>query len=469
MATRYNYTGGIVTNGLVLNLDAAKTDSYPGTGTTWRDLSGNSNNGTLTNGPTFSGIGKQASIVFDGVDDYVDCGTGTLIPNSWTLTGWVNQRRITGTGMIVARSSDGPLYEQTGTLGWSSTRSSTFHVGGKLTNGAYYYECTSSVFLNTSSILNIVGTFNEPTTTLTLYINGAPVNTKNTGFSMTLTGSQRIQVGCSDGNTPGNFFSGSIYQTQIYNRSLSQFDVWQNFNAYKSRYGIPDIVTDGLVLNLDAGNPYSYLSGSSGTTWSNTVAVSSSISGTLTNGPVYSNGAITFDGTNDYVGYGNVLNFERTDSFSLSGWVRINSLSSFRAIIAKMDSSFRGYLFAVETTGQVVFILRNTSTTNGIIVRTASSPIAINTWYNITVTYNGTSSPNGVNFYINSEIISNSVAQDNLSSTVLNSQAGAIGARIGPNDGYLLGNIASTQIYNRALSSTEVSQNFNALRGRYGI
>jgi hypothetical protein len=89
MATRYNYTGGIVTNGLVLNLDAAKTDSYPGTGTTWRDISGNNNNGTLTNGPTFSGIGKQASIVFDGVDDYAFFNTDLRSLTSITINVWL--------------------------------------------------------------------------------------------------------------------------------------------------------------------------------------------------------------------------------------------------------------------------------------------------------------------------------------------------------------------------------------------
>ena len=91
MATRYNYTGGIVTNGLVLNLDAAKTDSYPGTGTTWRDLSGNNNNGTLTNGPTYTGVSKDAAIVFDGVDDYVDCGNNSTVNlnSSFTINCWV--------------------------------------------------------------------------------------------------------------------------------------------------------------------------------------------------------------------------------------------------------------------------------------------------------------------------------------------------------------------------------------------
>jgi hypothetical protein len=71
MSTIYNYTGGLITEGLVLNLDAAKRDSYPGSGTLWKDLSGNGNNGTLTNGPTYTGVSKDASIIFDGVDDYV--------------------------------------------------------------------------------------------------------------------------------------------------------------------------------------------------------------------------------------------------------------------------------------------------------------------------------------------------------------------------------------------------------------
>jgi hypothetical protein len=108
MATRYNYTGGIVTNGLVLNLDAAKTDSYPGTGSIWRDLSGNSNNGTLTNGPTFSGIGKQASIVFDGSDDKVYCGSGSTIDfnvsQSFTTCCWAYLTAISGYEVFIEKS-----------------------------------------------------------------------------------------------------------------------------------------------------------------------------------------------------------------------------------------------------------------------------------------------------------------------------------------------------------------------------
>ena len=67
----FNYSPNIITDGLVLYLDAANTKSYPGSGTTWRDLSKSQLNGTLTNGPTFNSA-NGGSIVFDGTNDYVD-------------------------------------------------------------------------------------------------------------------------------------------------------------------------------------------------------------------------------------------------------------------------------------------------------------------------------------------------------------------------------------------------------------
>ena len=72
------FTGpNIITDGLVLALDAANSRSYPGTGTTWSDLSGNGNSGTLTNGPTFNS-GNGGSIVFDGVDDNISFSGNTF-------------------------------------------------------------------------------------------------------------------------------------------------------------------------------------------------------------------------------------------------------------------------------------------------------------------------------------------------------------------------------------------------------
>ena len=88
MAGRISYLGGIVTQGLVLDLDAAKRDSYVGVGTAWNDISGNGNNGTLTNGPTFNS-NNGGSIVFDGVDDYVTfLNNSTFQINAGTVSVW---------------------------------------------------------------------------------------------------------------------------------------------------------------------------------------------------------------------------------------------------------------------------------------------------------------------------------------------------------------------------------------------
>jgi len=465
MAGRIAYLGNIVTQGLVLDLDAAIKGSYPGTGSIWTDVSNNGNNGTLTNGPAFSSA-DYGAIVFDGTNDFVDCGTGSLIPNSWTLGGWINQKLVTGTGVIIAKSAGAPLYEQNGTLGWTSTRSSSFYVGGKLTNGNYYYECTSSVFTNTGSIFNIVGTFNEPTTTLNLYINGAPANTKNTGFSMTLTGSQMVQVGCSDGITRGNFFSGSIYQTQIYNQALTQFQIWNNFNAYKSRYGIPDIVTDGLVLNLDAGNPYSYLSGSSGTTWSNTVAVSSSISGTLVNGTTYSNGAMVFDGTNDYV---SIPAHPTSSGLTLSFWAYIPStLGTLPTLIGDgSQSNTVGYIWIYRSDINQVTWQFATSTVRRLINDSTIFAGSLNSWANYVFVADYTNYPTGSLTTYKNGVLSTTTTFPNIQIPL--SRTRFIGSYDGGSLFPLSGSISSYVEYDRALSATEITQNFNALRGRYGI
>jgi hypothetical protein len=80
-------TPPIVTNGLVLHLDAGSRQSYPGSGTTWNDLSGNGYNGTLTNGPTFN-TANQGSIVFDQANDIVSF-SGVVLTNTHTVNIWI--------------------------------------------------------------------------------------------------------------------------------------------------------------------------------------------------------------------------------------------------------------------------------------------------------------------------------------------------------------------------------------------
>jgi hypothetical protein len=217
MATRYNYTGGIVTNGLILNLDAAKTDSYPGTGTTWRDLSGNSNNGTLTNGPTFSGIGKQASIVFDGVDDYVSIPLFSFT-SDFTVTFF---ERITG----------GIIGNNQGVIGNVGSGDDINHFNGYIR--MYNRDLNADAIVATSPTnLNIWynWVFTRSGATYRIYKNGI-VDATSTYliFSWDIS---------AIGSGNAGYFRGNIPSIQIYNRALSAQEVTQNFNALRGRYGI---------------------------------------------------------------------------------------------------------------------------------------------------------------------------------------------------------------------------------------
>ena len=234
----------------------------------------------------------------------------------------------------------------------------------------------------------------------------------------------------------------------------------------------PKIVTDGLVLYLDAANRYSYPG--SGTTWSDISRGGNN--GTLTNGPTFNSangGSIVFDGTNDYVNCGNVLNFERTDSFSISCWVNITSLVSIGAFFTKTEGSpnFTGYYFGYETTGDLVLILRNTFSTNQLLIRTPTNQITTNRWNNLVVTYSGNSLETGVRFYTNSNLQPNIVGSSNLTNTILTLANVNVGARVANTaaPAHLNGRISQTQIYNRALSATEILQNYNATKTRFGL
>jgi hypothetical protein len=239
MATRYNYTGGIVTNGLVLNLDAAKVDSYPGTGTTWRDLSGNNNNGTLTNGPTFSGIGKQASIVFDGVDDYVsvpnfDYGRTAFTAEAWIMyTANTNGYKTTAIGSWetgAGRNNQWVLFSE------GASSNAPYWPGFAIqstTNNLYIAQDTSTIMV-TNTWYQMCGVFDG--SSVKIYLNGSLKNTNNIGSTVTVyNNNNNIQVGSF---ATSYFTQCKITSTKLYNRALSAAEVSQNFNALRNRYGI---------------------------------------------------------------------------------------------------------------------------------------------------------------------------------------------------------------------------------------
>ena len=219
------YGPRIVSNGLVLCLDAANKNSYRGTGTTWTDLSGNNNNGTLTNGPTFS-AGNQGSIVFDGVDDYVGCGNNSSInlTSYITLSAWT--KKAYGSSASVAIDKGRDNYGAWSLLFDVVANKVEFHCRISGTN--------SSVVSNTSYgnniWTNITTVFTG--TNLLIYINGILDNTTNISGTI---GTNAIDFSIGKANDGFNW-SGQVSNVFIYNRALTATEVLQNYNATKSRF-----------------------------------------------------------------------------------------------------------------------------------------------------------------------------------------------------------------------------------------
>jgi hypothetical protein len=176
--------------------------------------------------------------------------------------------------------------------------------------------------------------------------------------------------------------------------------------------------------------------------------------------------ALQFNGTNNHVDFGDVLNFERTQPFAIAAWVRARSFASAGSIANKMQSAnLRGYLFFYNTDATVGFILRSASAGNRISVATTGAALTLNVWAHVVVVYNGTSQASGVRFFANGDSMAASIAENTLSATTVNSQSLLIGGRAIFNDLFVSAEIDDTIIFNTALTSNEVRFIYDQGRG----
>jgi hypothetical protein len=222
----------IIDDGLVLYLDAGNIQSYSGSGTTWTDLSGNDNNGTLTNGPTYSST-NGGSIVFDGNNDYVDTiATTNTFSADFSVNGWYKASTNTG-GYRILFETNG--YRQ-GTGGIAIYQYDDYFKIWKLNSGGSSF--TEMITTSSGTMgLNVWKQFVlvRSNGVLTFYLNTNLSGTYSTDsqnyYSDNLTGKYNI-----GGGRTQYFFNGNISQASIYNRALSAAEVLQNYNTLKDRY-----------------------------------------------------------------------------------------------------------------------------------------------------------------------------------------------------------------------------------------
>ena len=240
MSTVQGGQGRIITDGLVLRLDAANNNSYNRyiSPTIWNDISGNGNNGTLVGPsggyPSYNSA-NGGSISFDGTDDYLNCEPSTY------LTGLIN---ITASIWVKPLILPGLTYQYyptitrySGSNGWdlSYSRDKNFLFGGREIAGDGNYLGTTSIStyeLNTWN--NVVGT--KSGNNWRIYVNGILQNSFTGGTGTVPFDAKNLRIGAASFNLV--FSNISVSNAMIYNRALSSTEILQNYNATRARFGI---------------------------------------------------------------------------------------------------------------------------------------------------------------------------------------------------------------------------------------
>ena len=221
----FNHSPKIVTNGLVMYLDAGSPKSYGGSGTVWTDISRNGNNGTLVNGPTYSSA-NGGSIVFDGINDYISTSSLSMLlsgSTNLTLSIWIYPTNLNTIGyktVVDTPSRQLSIWmglEGKGQFYGVGDRSGPYTTNFNWENNKWQMM---TVIVNSSSVQIIKNNY----TVVESVLRGNIFN-------------QQITFG----NNPsggGSNIAGSYGKISFYNRALSPAEVLQNYNATKSRFGL---------------------------------------------------------------------------------------------------------------------------------------------------------------------------------------------------------------------------------------
>jgi hypothetical protein len=432
-----------ISDNLAFHIDPANPRSYAGVGTVIYDLSGNGKTSYFTNGAFYQNYSKGV-VVLDGNDDYISTPTFSLT-SSITVSVWVKNAIRNGRVFGYSTSPDDFLFQIAATQ--IIIRINTVNSGGTFPS-ANFNIWTNLVLTRDGSSVN-------------KYYRDGIASSVVGGVTGTIIFDQ---IGRYSNSVGANNIKGSIGEVKVYNRELSASEVLQNYNASKSKYNVVEnIVKNGLVLNIDAANSSSY---SNPLTYTGTGLTAYDLSGfgntaTLVNGTGFTGtngGAFLFDATDDYISMGTASSVKPTQ-LTLACFFKINAIDAVNVVAGKQGtgSGAASYAIVVQS-GQLHFRISNSSGTE----YNASTAFSNTSSYNYAVgTYDGSN----LRLYLNGA----SAGSSSVSISIVYSDSypllmGYYGNSIPTNM-----SIGSLKLYNRALSDTEIQQNFNAMRERYNI
>jgi hypothetical protein len=398
-------------------------------------------NGTLTNGTTWN---KGGWFELDGVDDYIEIPTNTNLRNPLTVCALINTSVVTGSNQVFY----GPLAN--GSDNWISVSNNNLQLYATERSDINNFFIVGSTFISSSRWYHVVGTINYRTSSL--WLNGNIERTSSV---------QAFTIGSWDSTTrigqraTGQFpFNGKIAQVQTYNKQLTQAEILQNY------YGGP-IVTSGLVFAVDAGNLVSYESGST-----TMYSLTGSLSGSLLNGTNYNNtkgGSWVFDGIDDYILGNSNLGISGNAAFTIMYFARWDGATFSSNYPSGVGNNSTG----ITNTGL------STTWQNGRIALDfwvnrfrANTALSVQTWYHVAFTKSPGLIGSTSKLYVNGQEVPGLVEGTDTTPNITNSPfvIGRLDATR-----WFNGKISAVQIYNRNLTSTEIQQNFNAQRQRFGI
>ena len=224
------FTGpNIVTDGLVVHLDAANVKSYPETGTTWYDKSGNGFNGTLINGPVFS----NNVLAFNGINTYIETPTsiGAELTGNLTYCIWAKRDGDSATSINGLISNEWhPEFTGIGIFLRNTDTRITVETGNGTTRPAY-----DSVHPTTNrNWTHYCLTYNN--STVAVYINGTLLDSRTA--IVLQNPARQVVLGRWAPSYNAYYLNGRVSNTQVYNRALTSEEVLQNYNATKARFGL---------------------------------------------------------------------------------------------------------------------------------------------------------------------------------------------------------------------------------------
>jgi len=447
---KYDPDENIVTNGLVLNIDPSKSSSYPGTGNTIYDLSGSGNTGTLTNGPVLSSS-NSGVIVLDGTNDYISFNnayaSGFGISANATISIW-------------AKITDENYYQPfVGFYNPTAGNRSDFGIDIASNDTERIWKNDSA---GGGSYLFKFGRWDNyvltsDASTAKMYVNGELKSTLNSSGG--INNNRMFVIGYNwDGMS-----NASISQTLLYNKTLTQQEILQNYNATKNRFvNALSPVRNGLVLELDAGQRASYPG--TGNTWYDLSG--NSLNGTLANAPTFSgvgaSSSILFNASNQVVTLPLNSKLDISESITIESFIyptAYNTANEFGSFIICKAAS---YYLELNGNGKVRVYFYSLSSEG---YHESVGTVPLNTWSYISVVRNKASST--ISMYING-ILDRTLSSITGDIRVQQTYVVSLGSFFG--SGYTFtGRIAVGTIYNRALSAYEIKQNFDFYRTRYNI